>query len=62
MMANYGEPKDKAKSATLGAAQHLEGHPVEPEVKKLRVQPLDLGEATGEEGKISATQTASTQK
>jgi hypothetical protein len=37
MMANYGEPKDKAKSATIGAAQKLEGHPAEPEVKKLRV-------------------------
>jgi hypothetical protein len=37
MMANYGEPKDKAKSATTGATQQLEGHPTEPEVKKLRV-------------------------
>jgi hypothetical protein len=55
MMANYGEPKDKAKSATIGAAQQLEGHPAEPEVKKLRVQPSDLGEATEEEGKTSAT-------
>jgi hypothetical protein len=55
VMANYGEPKDKAKSATIGAAQQLEGHPAEPEVKKLRVQPSELGEATGEEGKTSAT-------
>jgi hypothetical protein len=38
MMANYGEPKDKAKSATTGATQQLKGHPTEPEVKKLRVQ------------------------
>jgi hypothetical protein len=37
MMANYGEPKDKVKSATTGVAQQLEGHPAEPEVKKLRV-------------------------
>jgi hypothetical protein len=37
MMANYGESKDKEKSATIGVAQQLEGHPVEPEVKKLRV-------------------------
>jgi hypothetical protein len=37
MMASYGEPKDKAKSMTIGVAQQLEGHPVEPEVKKLRV-------------------------
>jgi ribosomal protein L9 len=38
MMANYGEPKDKAKSSTTGAAQQLEGHPAEPEVKKPRVK------------------------
>jgi hypothetical protein len=37
MIANYGEPKDKAKSATTGAAELLEGHPAEPEAKKLRV-------------------------
>jgi hypothetical protein len=43
------------QGATIGAAQQLEGHPVEPEVKKLRVQPSDPGEATGEEGKTSAT-------
>jgi hypothetical protein len=55
MMANYGEPKDKAKSTTIGATQQLEGHPAEPEVKNLRVQPSDPGEATGEEGKTSAT-------
>jgi hypothetical protein len=55
MMANYGEPKDKAKSVTIGAAQQLEGHTAESEVKKLRVQPSDLGEATGEEGRTSAT-------
>jgi hypothetical protein len=55
MMANYGEPKDKAKSMTIGAAQQLEGHPAEPEVKKVRVQPSDLGEATEEEGRILAT-------
>jgi hypothetical protein len=55
MMANYGEPKDKAKSATIGAAQQLKGHPAEPEVKKLRVQPSDPGEATGEKEKTSAT-------
>jgi hypothetical protein len=36
MMANYGEPKDKAKSVTIGAAQQLEGHPAEPEVKNVR--------------------------
>jgi hypothetical protein len=55
MMANYGEPKHKEKSATTGAAQQLKGHPTEPEVKKLRVQPLDPGEATGDKEKILAT-------
>jgi hypothetical protein len=54
MMANYGEPKHKAKNATTGATKRLEGHPAEPEAKKLRVQPSDTGEATGEEGKTSA--------
>jgi hypothetical protein len=37
MIANYGEPKDKAISATRGVIKQLEGHPVEPEAKKLRV-------------------------
>jgi hypothetical protein len=55
MVANIGEPKDKAKSATIGAVQKLEGHPTEPEVKKLRVQPSDPGEAIGEEGRTPAT-------
>jgi hypothetical protein len=35
MMANYGEPKDKAKSATTESTKQLEGHPVELEAKKL---------------------------
>jgi hypothetical protein len=55
IMANYGEPKDKAKSATTGAAQQLEGNPAEPEVKKPRVQPSDQDKPTGEEEKTSAT-------
>jgi hypothetical protein len=55
MMANYGEPKDKAKSATTGAAQQLEGNPAEPEVKKPRLQPSDQGKPAGEEDKTSAT-------
>jgi hypothetical protein len=37
MMASYGEPKDKAKSVTIGIAQQLEGHLAEPEVKEPRV-------------------------
>jgi hypothetical protein len=56
MMANYREPKDKAKSATTGAAQQLEGHPAEPGVKKPRVEPSDQDNPTGEEEKTSATQ------
>jgi hypothetical protein len=55
MMASYGEPKDKAKSTTIGVAQQLEGRPAEPEVKKLQVQTSDPGEATGEERRTSAT-------
>jgi hypothetical protein len=55
MMANYGEPKDKAKSATTGAAQQLEGNPAELEVKKPRVQPSDQRKPIGEEEKTSAT-------
>jgi hypothetical protein len=53
MMANYGEPKDKAKSATIGATQQLEGHPAEPKVKKPWVQPSDQDKLTGEEEKTS---------
>jgi hypothetical protein len=55
MMANYGEPKDKAKSATTGATKQLKGYPAKPEAKNLRVQPSDPGEATGKEEKSSAT-------
>jgi hypothetical protein len=55
MMASYGEPKDKAKNATIGIAQQLERHPVEPEVKKPWVQSSDQDEAIGEEEKTSGT-------
>jgi hypothetical protein len=34
MIANYGEPKGKAASATTGITEELEGHPAELEVKK----------------------------
>jgi hypothetical protein len=37
MIANYREPKCKAASATTGITKQLEGHPAEPEAKKLRV-------------------------
>jgi hypothetical protein len=55
MMANYREPKDKTKSMNIGAAQQLKGHPAVPEVKKPWVQPSDLGEAIGGEGRTSVT-------
>jgi hypothetical protein len=55
MMASYGEPKDKAKSATTGIAQQLEGHPAGPEMKKLRVHTSDQDKATREEEKTSWT-------
>jgi hypothetical protein len=55
MMANYREPKDKAKSSTTRAAQQLEGHPADPEVKKPWVEPLEQDKPTGEEEKTSAT-------
>jgi hypothetical protein len=51
MIANYGEPKDKAKSTTTGGTKQLEESPAEPEAKKLWVQPSDPDKATGEEGK-----------
>jgi hypothetical protein len=49
MMASYGEPKDKAKSATIGITQQLKGHPAEPEVKKPRVRSSDQDKTIGEE-------------
>jgi hypothetical protein len=54
MIANYGEPKGKAASATTGVTKQLERHPVEPKVKKLRVQSSYPKEAIGEEEKTSA--------
>jgi hypothetical protein len=46
MIDNYGELKGKTTSTTTGVTKQLEGHPVEPEAKKLRVQPSDQKEAT----------------
>jgi hypothetical protein len=37
MIANYGETKGKITSATTGITKQLEGHPAEPEAKKLWV-------------------------
>jgi hypothetical protein len=55
MMASYGEPNNKAKSATTGVTQQLEGHPAELEVKKPRVQLSEQEKPTGEEEKTQAT-------
>jgi hypothetical protein len=55
MVASYGEPKDKAKSATTGVTPQLEGHPAEPEVKKPRVHSSDQEKPVGEEEKTSVT-------
>jgi hypothetical protein len=52
MIANYGQPKDKITRATT---KQPEEHPVEPEAKKLRVQPSNPKEATIEEEKTSTT-------
>jgi hypothetical protein len=46
MMANYKEPKDKAKSSVTRTVQQLEAHPAEPEVKKPRVQPSEQDKPT----------------
>jgi hypothetical protein len=35
MIANYREPKDKMASTTASITKQLEGHPAEPEAKKL---------------------------
>jgi hypothetical protein len=55
MIANYGEPKGKASSATTGITKQLEENLAEPEAKKLRVQQSNPKEAIGEEEKTSAT-------
>jgi hypothetical protein len=46
MIANYEEPKGKAPSVTTGVTKQFEENLVEPEAKKLRVQPSHPKEAT----------------
>jgi hypothetical protein len=53
MIANYGEPNDKIKSTTTGAEKLPEGHPAEPEAKKLRIQTSEIDKAAGAEEKTS---------
>jgi hypothetical protein len=55
MIANYGETKNKAPSATTGVIKQLEENPAKPEAKKLRVLPSHPKETTREEEKASAT-------
>jgi hypothetical protein len=55
MIANYGESKGKAASATIGVTKQLEGHPAEPAAKKLWVQSSDPMEDAGEEENTSTT-------
>jgi hypothetical protein len=55
MIANYGETKDKIASTTTGITKQLEGHPAEPEAKKLRVQSVDPKETAVKEEKTFAT-------
>jgi hypothetical protein len=53
MISNYGQPKGKITSATTGTMKQPKEHPVEPEAKKLRVQPSNPKEATIEEEKTA---------
>jgi hypothetical protein len=53
MMVSYREPNYKAKSATTGVTQQLEGNPNEHEVKKPQVQPSEQDKSIGEEEKTS---------
>jgi hypothetical protein len=55
MMASYGEPNYKAKSATTEVTQQLEGNPKEPDVKKPQVQLPEQEKTTREEEKTQAT-------
>jgi hypothetical protein len=55
MIASYEEPNYKAKSATTGVTQTLDGHPAEPELKKPWVRLSDQEKPTGEEEKTQAT-------
>jgi hypothetical protein len=54
MITNYGEPKEKAKSATAEVNKSPEGRPAEPEMKKPRVQASGKDKATREEENATA--------
>jgi hypothetical protein len=55
MIANYGEPKQKAKITTTEVDKLPEGRPAEPETKKPRVEELGEDKATREEEKTTVT-------
>jgi hypothetical protein len=54
MIANYGEPKEKAKIVTTEVDKLPEGRPAEPETKKPRVEESGEYKATREEEKPTA--------
>jgi hypothetical protein len=55
VIANYKEPKGKAKIMTTEVGKLPKGHPTEPETKKPRVQPPEQEKSPGEEEKTQAT-------
>jgi hypothetical protein len=54
MIANYREPKEKAKIATIEINKLPEGHPAEPGTKKPRVEEIVEDKAIREEEKATA--------
>jgi hypothetical protein len=54
VIANYGEPKEKAKIVTTEVDKIPEGRPAEPETKKPRVEESAEDKATREEEKAMA--------
>jgi hypothetical protein len=53
MMANHGEPNEKAKSATIEVDKLPEGRPAEPEMKKPRVEASGEDKPTREKEKAT---------
>jgi hypothetical protein len=54
MIANYREPKEKAKITTIEVDKLPEGHPAKPETKKPRVEETPEEKAIREEEKATA--------
>jgi hypothetical protein len=53
MIANYGEAKEKTKSATIEVDKLPEGRPAKPEMKKSRVEASGEDKTTREEEKAT---------